>query len=152
MRPSPTGVVVAFALLMFVDVSLADQVLLIDADLRRPTVHKHFDFKRDGGLTNYMLSAEGGDTWRHFVKPWQDSESLGVLTSGPLPPKPVELFGSKRFNDLISQVKRSFDWVVIDSPPVVSLAGHNICDLTPISRNLEILFLLMRRNEAGLLT
>ncbi len=99
-----------------------DRVLLIDADLRRPTVHKHLDMDRDGGLTNYMLSREGGDTWRHFLKKRDDTENLSVLTCGPLPPRPVELFGSDRFADLIAQVRREFTWVIIDSPPVASLA------------------------------
>lgn len=99
-----------------------ERVLLIDADLRRPTIHKLIGVERDGGLTNYMLNAEGGDTWRHYVRRSSDAESLSILTSGPLPPKPAELFGSQRFHDLISQVKRSYQWVVIDSPPVAALA------------------------------
>lgn len=99
-----------------------DRVLLIDADMRRPTVHGHFGMERDGGLTNYMMNAEGGDSWRHFLKRPANIETLDVLTCGPLPPKPVELFGSERFADMIAQVKRCYDWVVIDSPPVASLA------------------------------
>ena len=99
-----------------------DRVLLMDADLRRPTVHKHTGFDRENGLSTYMMSAEGGDIWRHMLKKAEDSESLEILTSGPLPPKPVELFGSERFADLIRQVKRHYQWVVIDSPPVASLA------------------------------
>jgi capsular exopolysaccharide synthesis family protein len=99
-----------------------DRVLLIDADLRRPTVHKHLGIPRDGGLTNYMMSREGGDTWHHFLKPQDDAENLSVLTCGPLPPRPVELFGSDRFTDFVAQVRREFNWVVIDSPPVASLA------------------------------
>ena len=103
-----------------------DRVLLIDADLRRPTVHKHLDMSRDGGLTNYMLSREGGDTWRHFTKTRDDAENLKVLTCGPLPPKPVELFASDRFADFVSQVKREFDWIIIDSPPVAALADTSV--------------------------
>ena len=99
-----------------------DRVLLVDADLRRPTVHGHLGLARDGGLSNYMMNAEGGDTWRHLVKPSGDIETLQVLTCGPLPPKPVELFGSDRFADLLAQLKKHYDWVVIDSPPVASLA------------------------------
>lgn len=99
-----------------------ERVLLVDADLRRPTVHKHLGVSREHGLSSYMMSAEGGDTWRHYVKKVDDVESLDILTSGPLPPKPVELFGSDRFADLIAQFKRSYQWVVIDSPPVASLA------------------------------
>jgi len=99
-----------------------DTVLLIDADLRRPTVHKHVNLQRDGGLTNYMMNREGGDTWRHFLKSQDDTENLSVLTCGPLPPRPVELFGSSRFADFLAQVRREFNWVIIDSPPVASLA------------------------------
>ena len=98
-----------------------ERVLLVDADLRRPTIHKHTNLQRDGGLTNYMMGREGGDTWRRYTKPG-DVENLDVLTCGPLPPKPVELFGADRFADLIAQIKREYNWVVIDSPPVASLA------------------------------
>jgi len=69
-----------------------------------------------------MMDPEGGDTWRHFVKKIEGLESLSVLTCGPLPPKPVELFGSDRFKDFLSQIHREFAWIVIDSPPVASLA------------------------------
>ncbi len=99
-----------------------DRVLLVDADLRRPTVHKHTRITRERGLSNYMVSAEGGDTWRQWVHPAPGFESLEILPSGPLPPKPVELFGSERFSDLVAQLKREYQWVVIDSPPVASLA------------------------------
>jgi len=99
-----------------------DRVLLIDADLRRPTVHKHLGLQQNDGLSNYMVSSEGGDTWRHFIKRPEDLGDLSVLTCGPIPPKPVELFGSERFKDFLAQIHREFTWVVIDSPPVASLA------------------------------
>jgi capsular exopolysaccharide synthesis family protein len=99
-----------------------DRVLLVDADLRRPTVHKHLNLLRDGGVTNYMMGREGGDTWRHLTKKGDDNDNLDVLTCGPLPPKPVELFGAERFSDLIAQLRREYHWVIIDSPPVASLA------------------------------
>ena len=102
--------------------SAGERVILIDADLRRPTVHGHVGMGRDRGLTNSMMGAEGGDSWRHFLKKSDDIEQLDVLTCGPLPPKPVELFGSERFTDLLNQLKREYAWVVIDSPPVASLA------------------------------
>jgi protein-tyrosine kinase len=68
------------------------------------------------------MNREGGDTWRHFVKPLDGFPDLNVLTCGPLPPKPVELFGSARFKDFLTQIARDYSWVVIDSPPVASLA------------------------------
>lgn len=99
-----------------------DRVLLVDADLRRPTVHKHLGLPQSKGLSNYMMNSEGGDTWRHFIKKPDEAGGLSVLTCGPLPPKPVELFGSERFKDFLTQIGREFAWVVIDSPPVASLA------------------------------
>jgi capsular exopolysaccharide synthesis family protein len=68
-----------------------------------------------------MMGQEGGDNWRRYTKSG-DAENLDVLTCGPLPPKPVELFGADRFSDLIERVKREYSWVIIDSPPVASLA------------------------------
>ncbi len=85
-------------------------------------MHKHLGLPQNNGLSNYMMNPEGGDTWRHFLKTTDDDGELFVLTCGPLPPKPVELFGSERFKDFLTQIRREFNWIVIDSPPVASLA------------------------------
>jgi capsular exopolysaccharide synthesis family protein len=102
--------------------SAGDQVVLVDCDLRRPTVHSNLGLERSGGLTNYLLDGDGGNAWMRYLKEAPDIDNLKVLTCGTLPPNPVELFGSERFSELIEQLRENFSWLLIDSPPLASLS------------------------------
>jgi polysaccharide biosynthesis transport protein len=94
------------------------QVILIDADMRRPRVHDLFGRDQEPGLSN-MLVGKPGDH-EHAVQPY-DVSGLFTLPAGHIPPNPSELLGSKRFKDLIAGFKDRFDWVIIDSPPVMAV-------------------------------
>jgi capsular exopolysaccharide synthesis family protein len=100
--------------------SAGEKVVVIDCDLRRPTVHQRLLLDRDRGITNYILSSDDED-WSTYVKP-TDSPNVFAMTCGPIPPNPAEVFGHDRFKDLLGKLRAKFDWVFIDSPPVVSLA------------------------------
>jgi capsular exopolysaccharide synthesis family protein len=97
-------------------------VVLMDADLRRPTIHSKIGVERAGGLTNYLLSTESGQAWLRYLKDVPDMPNLKVITCGPIPPNPPELFSTEKFIDLVSELKQNFDWVLIDSPPLSSLS------------------------------
>lgn len=95
------------------------KVLLIDADLRKPSLHRALQVDNALGLTNY-LAGEG-------AKPVDISKptlipNLFVITSGPLPPNPAELLSSAKMVSLLSLAVERFDHVVLDSPPVLGLA------------------------------
>ncbi|MCK5230944.1 MAG: polysaccharide biosynthesis tyrosine autokinase, partial [Desulfobulbaceae bacterium] len=91
------------------------KVLLVDADLRRPSIHKVFGIDNSKGLSSYLAgAADEGIT--HF---FQD-ENLSIIPSGPLPPNPSELLGSNRLKKLIKSAGEKFDFVIIDSPPSMS--------------------------------
>jgi capsular exopolysaccharide synthesis family protein len=100
-----------------------ERVIVIDCDLRRPTIHQRLQLARDGGITNYILSTE--DDVSAYVKPTQ-TPNLFAITCGPIPPNPAEVFGHDRFKRLLEELKRTYDWVLIDSPPVISLADATI--------------------------
>ncbi len=98
-------------------VTLAQQdnrVLILDADLRRPKVHKVFDVENDQGLTEILVNKVDPKSLikETFVG------NLFVLPSGVLPPNPAELLGSKNLVKLIEELKESYDYVLIDVPPV----------------------------------
>lgn len=93
-----------------------DRVLYIDADLRRPQAHMLFHCANDVGLSNCLTS---GMPYREALKPFEGIDTLKLLPAGPHPPNPSELIGSKRFADLLAELKRDFDYVFIDSPPVL---------------------------------
>ena len=108
-----------------------EKVVIIDCDLRRPTVHQWLKLSKDQGITNYILSTEGDD-WRTYLKT-TDQSNLYALTSGPIPPNPADVFGHERFKRLLKELRQEFDWVFVDSPPAVSLADAmilaSLCDM-----------------------
>jgi succinoglycan biosynthesis transport protein ExoP len=91
------------------------RVLLIDADLRRPRLHRVFELPQEPGLSNLLV----GEVVASQVIQKTKVPGLLVLTSGTVPPNPSELLESKRFKDFLAQLGQHFDWVLIDSPPVL---------------------------------
>jgi capsular exopolysaccharide synthesis family protein len=93
-------------------------VVLVDADLRRPTLHTIFGLENDVGLTTVMMdeSALASPPLRRT-----GIEGLTVLTSGPLPPNPADLLESRRMEEVIAAVAEGSDQVFFDTPPVVAV-------------------------------
>jgi capsular exopolysaccharide synthesis family protein len=98
-----------------------DRVIILDCDLRRPTQHFIHEMERDHGLTNYLAAPVDSADWTEYIKT-EEAQGPHVITCGPIPPSPPDLLGSARFADLIGQLRESYDWVLIDSPPAASLA------------------------------
>jgi capsular exopolysaccharide synthesis family protein len=95
------------------------RVLLVDADLRRPGVHRMFALANVRGLTTLLRESE---TSVDSVAQATEVLNLRVITTGPLPPNPAELLGSKRMKLVMTGLKKQADLVVIDSPPVQAVA------------------------------
>jgi non-specific protein-tyrosine kinase len=93
-------------------------VIAVDCDLRHPSLHRLFGLPNERGLTSMMLSQDG-----HVRDYLQRSEvgSLDVLTSGPQPPNPAELLGSKRMENLVRELRDAADYVIFDTPPVLAV-------------------------------
>lgn len=90
------------------------KVLLIDCDLRRPRLHRLFEQPNKRGLTNILLrETEAVNTIQST-----EVENLFLITSGPIPPNPSEILASKRLGALIQELKQTFDYILIDAPPV----------------------------------
>ena len=94
------------------------QVVLVDADLRRPTLHRFFDLPNGQGLTTALL-----DLRSPIEAHLQETEVSGLrlMTSGPIPPNPAELLSSQRQSDLLKELERQSDIVIVDSPPVLTV-------------------------------
>jgi succinoglycan biosynthesis transport protein ExoP len=90
------------------------RTILVDADLRQPSLHTYFDLSNTFGLTT-LLRSEVIDTAQ--VVRVVDEPNLRVITSGPLPPNPAELLGSNRMRAIVGTLKSEADLVVFDSPP-----------------------------------
>lgn len=90
-------------------------VLLVDADLRQPHIHRYLDLERSAGLTSVLIGeAELGQV----VQKW-GPDGLGVLTSGPVPPNPSELLGSAAMERLVHQARSAYDLIILDTPPLL---------------------------------
>jgi capsular exopolysaccharide synthesis family protein len=98
------------------------KVLLVDADLRKPTAHYTFKVDNHVGLTNILTRQS---TINEAVKR-TSQDFLSLLTSGPIPPNPAELMASKTMRQFIADAKRDYDIVLFDSPPVLAVADAQI--------------------------
>ncbi|AME08615.1 CpsD/CapB family tyrosine-protein kinase [Bacillus siamensis] len=98
------------------------KVLLIDADLRKPTVHFTFKLDNGTGLTSLLLKQIP------FQKAVLRAEeaNLDILTSGPIPPNPAELLSTGAMRDLLSEAALVYDKVILDTPPVLAVADTKI--------------------------
>ena len=101
------------------------RVLLIDVDLRRPTVHRTFNVSNQYGLSNILTSSAKSVDISEMIDATK-IEGLSVLTSGPIPPNPAELLGSERLTQLLSFLKEKFDFIILDAPPVDTVTDSQI--------------------------
>lgn len=99
------------------------RTLIIDADLRRPAVNARFRVPKQAGLSS-VLSGKLG--FREAVNPWPDLPNLDLLVSGPVPPLPSELLGSKQMEKLLEDVRGDYDFIVVDTPPVLTVTDASI--------------------------
>ena len=99
------------------------RVLLIDADLRRPSVHLRFRMGKGLGLSSLL---SGKASMSDSIVEWPDLTNLHILTSGPVPPLPSELLGSKEMADLITKLREDYDFILIDTPPVLAVTDASI--------------------------
>jgi polysaccharide biosynthesis transport protein len=101
---------------------LGKRVLLIDGDLRRPSVHRCFGVNNDSGLSDYL---ENGQDWLSLTVA-SGVPGLSLLTCGRIPGSPVELISTERMPDLIQQAQQEFDFVVVDSATLINVTDSRI--------------------------
>ncbi len=114
------------------------RVLLVDADMRKPTVHYTFHMTNTLGLSN-LLTRQA--TVSDVVKV-SNIDNLHVITCGPIPPNPAELIGSKTMDKVMEEMKEYFDIIIFDAPPVLSVTDGQI-----LSNKCEGTILVMSAGE-----
>jgi non-specific protein-tyrosine kinase len=92
------------------------RVILVDCDLRRPTLHTLFGLANEAGLTSMILAQEDAPPLQETGVP-----GLSLLASGPLPPRPADILGSRRMEAVIARLRAEADIVLFDTPPVVAV-------------------------------
>lgn len=94
------------------------RVLLVDADLRRPGVHRAFGFDRKSGLSTVLT---GSTPIESVLRTYPEVPNLSILPAGPPPPHPAELLDASKMRSLIAQWRNEYDHVIIDTPPALSV-------------------------------
>lgn len=98
------------------------RVLLIDADLRRPSIAAYMGMEGRAGLTSLLIGhADASDV----IQPWRDT-TLHILPSGRIPPNPSELLGSERMQELLDELSLRYDTILIDSPPMLPVTDATV--------------------------
>ncbi len=94
--------------------NLDKKVLIMEGDLRNPSVHRMFNISNINGLTDILL---GNKSFTESVY-CTDVKNLHVLTCGPIPPNPSEMLSSKRIREFLESVRDYYDYIFIDAPPI----------------------------------
>jgi tyrosine-protein kinase Etk/Wzc len=122
-------------------ITLAQQgaaTLLVDADLRRPLVHRAFNLVQEPGLTDVLV---GRAMLREAIRP-NVIPKLDVLPAGALPPNPSELLGSEAMRRLLEELRTQYDTIIFDSPPTLA-----VTDPTVLGASSDGVILVLRAGE-----
>ena len=117
------------------------KVLLIDADLRKPTTHKYFGLPYKKGLSNYLA---GQDVLEDCIQKVPDVDNLYHMASGVIPPNPAELLAGKQMEVLFEKLDEMFDVVIVDTPPV-----NVVADALSICRFVDGVTIVASDNKTG---
>jgi polysaccharide biosynthesis transport protein len=98
------------------------KVLIIDGDLRRPTIHKHLNIPKSPGLSDLIV----GRAQASGVIQTSRYRGLHIIPCGYVAPNPAELLGSGAMTEIVAALKKLYDWVLIDSPPILAMADTPI--------------------------
>lgn len=97
------------------------RVLLVDADLRKPSIHKVFKLRNKSGLSNYLTGTAGKSILHNGPH-----ENLVIIPAGPIPPNPYELLNSKRMASLLDNLSKDFDVIICDTAPMLSVSDARL--------------------------
>ena len=134
-----------------------NKVLLVDADLRKPLVHRVFGLSREPGITDYVL---GNYHWKEVTNSISDvmlgdfgiddilqtpgMDNMNFVTAGTKPPNPTEILSSSRFKEFLTEAGKDYDFIFVDAPPVLPVA-----DATEIAPLMDGIFLVYTVGKIG---
>ncbi|MGL5035887.1 MAG: CpsD/CapB family tyrosine-protein kinase [Microcystaceae cyanobacterium] len=105
--------------------AMGQRILLVDADLRRPSIHRYFGLLNTQGLSNIIATGLSPDEAIQRVPQW---DNLSVLTAGDMPPDPIRLLTSRRMQELMDiwEKSKAYDLIIYDTPPLLNFADARI--------------------------
>ncbi len=92
-----------------------NRVLLVDCDLRNPSVGKIAEIENNVGLTNILVARSD---YQSTIVNEEDSPNLDIILTGPIPPNPAELLGTQAMKNLVDEISKHYDYIIFDTPPV----------------------------------
>mgnify|MGYP002714198386 FL=1 len=98
------------------------KTLIIDGDMRKPTQHYQFETSNYDGLSNLIIGNSDFDKAIRSTR----VKNLDLLTSGPIPPNPSELIASESFKKIFEHLQKKYDFILIDTPPIVSVTDAQV--------------------------
>lgn len=98
------------------------KTLIIDGDMRKPTQHYQFETSNYDGLSNVIIGNSDFDKAIRSTR----VKNLDLLTSGPIPPNPSELIASESFKKIFEHLQKKYDFILIDTPPIVSVTDAQV--------------------------
>lgn len=112
------------------------RVLLLEADLRKPTISSKLSVNVAPGLTNLLVSR---DNYREMIQHCALAPNMDIISSGDIPPNPSELLGSNRMAQVMEMLKQEYDYIVMDLPPVTVVS-----DAAAVSKLLDGVVMVVR--------
>lgn len=119
------------------------KVLLIDADLRRPTMHQLLGLQQEVGLTDVLLNEI---TWQNALRA-TPIDALSVMTAGLCPENPAELLSQAKIEGILKEMRKDFDFIIFDSPPVLAVSDPTI--LAPYADGVLVVARLLKNKRAS---
>lgn len=98
-----------------------NKVLIIDCDLRRPSLHKKFRLSNLKGITDCLIDK---DNLKESIQEF--TSDLSVISSGTIPPNPAEILGSKTFERFLKNIGSIYDYIILDTPPLLAVTDASI--------------------------
>ncbi|QFR43187.1 GumC family protein [Sulfurimonas xiamenensis] len=115
------------------------KTIILNLDLRLPTLHKVFNLPNDSGMSNFL----SGHTQPEEIIQNTEITNLDIISSGPVPPNPSELIMSERMEEIIEFLKQSYDYIILDTPPL-----GLVTDATILANLADITLLVVKSNYA----
>ena len=97
------------------------KVLLVDCDMRRPSIHKTFKISNTYGISDLLVGNKKMESVAHKY-----NDNLTIVPSGKIPPNPAEMLGSKAMTAFLEEMKKHFDYIVLDTPPLQAVTDAQI--------------------------
>ena len=98
-----------------------NKVLLIDCDMRKPSIHKNFRISNESGLSELLLHKK---TMEDIS--WKYNDNLTLIPAGKVPPNPSEMLGSRVMGTFLDEMKKHFDYIVMDTPPLGAVTDAQV--------------------------